>query len=84
MNYDKKSTLYEEAKASFKKFKGDESAQRVKSSIKLEPAYLAENEEALLAAGYVKFKLNTKFDNRRGANWDRGGFGRSNSNRRSQ
>ena len=53
-------------------------------SIKLEPAYFAENEEALLAVGYVKSKLNSNFDNRRGARWDRGGFGRSSSNRGSQ
>ena len=50
----KKFTLYEEAKSSLKKFKGDSGVQNEKSSIKLEPAYLAENEEALLAAGYVK------------------------------
>ena len=53
MNYENKLTLYEEAKASLKKIKGDESVQKDKSSIELEPAYLAENEEALLAAGYV-------------------------------
>ena len=47
MNYDNKSTLYEEAKASLKTFKGDESAKKEKSSIKMERAYLAKNEEAL-------------------------------------
>ena len=56
MNYEQKSTLYEEAKSSLKKFKGDDGWQKEKSAIKLEPAYLAENEEALLAAGYVKAK----------------------------
>ena len=84
MNYENKSTLYEEAKASLKKFKGDESVQKKKSSIKLEPAYPAENEEALLAAGYVKSKSNSNFDSRRGARRDWGGFGRSSSSRGSQ
>ena len=51
MNYEQKFTLYEEAKSSLEKFKGDSGVQNDKSSIKLEPAYLAENEEALLAAG---------------------------------
>ena len=56
MNYANKSTLYEEAMNSLKKFKGDITAGNGSSSsgIKLEPAFLAENEEALLAAGYVK------------------------------
>ena len=58
--------------------------QKDKSSIKLEPAYLAENEEALLAAGYVKSKSNSNFDSRRGARRDWGGFGRSSSSRGSQ
>ena len=84
MNYENKSTLYEEAKASLKKFKGDESVQKEKSSIKLEPAYPAENEEALLAAGYVKSKSNRNFDSRRGARRDWGGFGRSSSSRGAQ
>ena len=84
MNYENKSTLYEEAKASLKKFKGDESVQEEKSRIKLEPAYPAENEEALLAAGYVKSKSNSNFDSRTGARRDWGGFGRSSSSRGSQ
>ena len=56
MNYTKKSTLYEEAKQSLKKFKGDiaEGSASLGSSVKLEPAFLAENEEALLAAGCVR------------------------------
>ena len=64
MNYEQNSTLYEEAKSSFKKFKGDDGGQKEKSAIKLEPAYLAEKEEALLAAGYVKAKGKI-FDSRR-------------------
>lgn len=58
MNYDEKATLYEQAKSSLKKFKGEvcDSGTSHSSgpSIKLEPAFLAENEEALLAAGYVR------------------------------
>ena len=81
MNYDNKSTLYDEAKVSLKKFKGDESVQKDKSSIKLEPAYLAENEEALLAVGYVRSKSNSSFANRRGARRNWGSFGCSSSSR---
>ena len=73
MNYEQKSTLYEEAKSSLKKFKGDDGGQIEKSAIKLEPAYLAENEEALLAAGYVKAK-GKNFDSRRGPRWSEGDF----------
>ena len=56
MNYENKATLYEEAKKSLQKFKGDitEGQRGSSSAIKLEPAYLAENEEALLAAGYSR------------------------------
>ena len=56
MNYENKGKLYEEAKASLKKFKGDITGGSISSgtSIKLEPTFLAENGEALLAAGYVK------------------------------
>ena len=56
MNYANKETLYEEAKTSLKKFKGDftEGTASSNLSIKLEPTFLAENEEALLAAGYSK------------------------------
>ena len=56
MNYKNKSTLYEEAKQSLKKFKGDISggSASLGSSVKLEPTFLAENEEALLACGYVR------------------------------
>lgn len=51
MNYEHKETLYEEAKTSLQKFKSDitEGQRGSGSVIKLEPAYLAENEEALLA-----------------------------------
>ena len=54
MNYGNKGTLYDEAKASLKKSKGDITGGNLSAGIKLEPTFLAENEEALLAAGYVK------------------------------
>ena len=73
MNYEQNSNLYEEAKSSLKKFKGDDGGQKEKYAIKLEAAYLAENEEALLAAGYVKAK-GKNFDSRIGPRWERGGL----------
>ena len=55
MNYDNKKTLYEEAKKSLKKFKGDtESGSTSSATIKLEPTFLVDNDEALLTAGYMK------------------------------
>ena len=57
MNFENKVYLYEEAKSSLKKFKGDDLKTNGNVSIKLEPAYLAENEDILLAAGYVRNKL---------------------------
>ena len=64
MNFEHKAYLYEEAKSSLKKFKGDAIHARDNENvnIKLEPAYLAENEHILLAAGYVK---NNAFYERR-------------------
>ena len=56
MNYDSKRTLYKGAKKSLKKFKGDSESNSSSGAFKLEPTFLAENEEALLAAGYVKGK----------------------------
>jgi hypothetical protein len=55
MNYDNKTTLYEEAKKSLKKFKGnDTESSSIQTSIKLEQAFLAAKEEALLAMGYIQ------------------------------
>lgn len=73
MNYANKSTLYEEAMNSLKKFKGDLTTGNGSSSsgIKLEPAFLAENEEALLAAGYVK-----QYREGKGGKLGRGGYSR--------
>ena len=73
MNYANKATLYEEAKKSLKKFKGDitEGSASLSSCVKLEPTILAENEEALLAAGYVK-----QFQGRKTGKSVRGGYNR--------
>ena len=53
MKYDNKKTLYEEAKKSLKKFKGDSecSSNRSSAVVKLEPTFLAENEETCLLLG---------------------------------
>ena len=56
MNYDEANTLYEQAKKSLKKYKGDQVATKntINTVTKLDAAYLAENEEVLLAAGYIR------------------------------
>ena len=64
MNFDEKDKLYDQAKASLRKFLGNQPTGGASASggketwskvaIKLEPAFLAENEEALMVAGYVK------------------------------
>ena len=78
MNYDNKETLYEEAKKSLKKFKGsDGESCNSGSSIKMEPAFLAANEEALLAAGYKRTRDNSRGCGRdRGETWSHGRPGR--------
>ena len=59
MNFDNKYGLYEEAKASLKKFWG-ESGNSEKLSIKFEPAYVAGNEETILAAGGARNHYNRR------------------------
>ena len=78
MNYSNKETLYDEAKQSLKKFKGDiaEGSANSSSSIKLETAFLAEHEEALLAAGYIK--------QNRGGRSGKGAYSRGNQRGRAQ
>ena len=82
MNYDNKKTLYDEAKKSLKKFKGNEISNN-QASIKLEPAFLAANEEALLAAGYSKTQggyqgYQGNYSSERGKGWKRGKLGKFN------
>ena len=75
MNYDNKET---EAKKSLKKFKGsDGESCNSGSSIKMEPAFLAANEEALLAAGCTRTSGNSRGVGRdRGETWRHGRPGR--------
>ena len=80
MNYENRKTLYEEAKKSLKKFKGNDiGSSSNQASIKLEPAFLAANEEALLAAGYSKTRsgYQSNYSSGRGENWKQGRLGKS-------
>ena len=59
MDFSQKETLYEQAKTSLRKFKGDQAyvgsvSNESNLAIKLEPTYLAENEDVFFAAGYQK------------------------------
>ena len=56
MNFKNQDTLYDHAKKSLKTSQGGvaDGCSSPGPSIKIEPAFLAENEEALLAAGYAK------------------------------
>ena len=58
MNYENRTSLYEEAVKSLKKFKGDNSNEStiVRSKMKLEPTIIVAIEEAMLAEGCVKAK----------------------------
>ena len=84
MDFAKKDTLYEEAKKSLRKFKGGPcdttgaTGGPVTSSIKLEPAFLADHEEALLAAGYTKTRPSS-YSWKRGWRGGRGGQARAQS-----
>ena len=59
MDYTKKDTLYDQMKQSLKKIKGDQAGCGVVNNgnasvpIKLETTFLPENEEALMAVGYI-------------------------------
>ena len=79
MNYENKKTLYEEAKKSLKKFKGERGAIGSSSAvIKVEPTFLTGNEEALLATGYSKGKGRGKLTaGERVETWKRGRSGTS-------
>ena len=58
MNYDVKETLFDQAKQSLKKFKREVCSSSTSlqgaPSMTLKPAFLVENGEASLAAGYVR------------------------------
>lgn len=61
VDYTKKTTLFTQAKDALKKFKGEQASVNTSgatASIKLEPAFLAENEEALYSAGFMRRPSN--------------------------
>ena len=67
MDFEEKEKLYDQAKSSLKKFMGDSSVKSEKA-IKLDPTFLAENEEALLAAGYERKR--GRWRNNNGRSWN--------------
>ncbi len=77
MDFKQKENLYEQAKTSLRKFLGDgRSTKNASVAVKLEPAFLAEHEEALAAAGYVRKYPRTGNNsvwrgNGRGTTWNR-------------
>ena len=86
MDYTKKTELYEQAKTSLRKFKGDQAYVGGASSgsgvaIKLEPTFLAQHEEALYLAGYQRVK-NQNFRGRSRSLGPRGGRGGSRQHER--
>lgn len=83
MRFEDKESLYEDAKTSLRKFLGDQvtggagGGSNLSGSIKLEPAFLAEHEEALVAAGYVKRSDWRGNWRGRGRGFSRGAFQRN-------
>ena len=59
MNVENRTSLYEEAVKSLRKFKGDISigSTRVRSEMKVEPTLIVANEEAMLAEGCKQSRL---------------------------
>ena len=85
MNFEKKDELYEQAKKSLKKFKGDQAyvggcSNESSVAIKLEPSFLAENETALFAAGYQRAPQTWRGRGRGRGAIHRGGRGGGNRN----
>ena len=91
LDYSDKANLYKQAKKSLKKFKGADSGVAGSgasgdsvcgAAIKLEPAFLAQHEEALWSAGYARRDTGFSRNNQRGRNTWRGpGRGRGSSAR---
>ena len=69
INYEDRSSLYEQAVKSLKKFKGDLEVSKGPYCVKLEPAYLAGNKNALLAAGFVKRESYRQQSYRKRGSW---------------
>ena len=90
MDFNKKDDLYEQAKKSLRKFKGDQAyvgggSKDSNIAIKLEPSYLIENEEVLFAAGYQRIPQTWRGRGRgRGGRSGRGGRGGFQRNERSE
>ena len=77
MNYENKKTLYDQALKSLKKSKRDSESSSSSITLKLEPTFLAENEEALMAVGYRKAKGRGKrFGGSDRETWKSGRLGR--------
>ena len=76
VDFNKKDELYSQMQAALRKFHGEQvgfSGGLSAPSIKLEPTFFLENEEALLAAGYVK-RGSTSMRGRGSHRGGRGGF----------
>ena len=73
MNYENRTSLYEEAVKSLKKFKGDNSigSTIVRSEMKLEPTIIVANKEAMVAEGCVKAKQTAILSKQRERSWNR-------------
>ena len=83
VNFENKDTMYTQMKAALRKFQGSQFTATSTSAsseqvIKLEPAFLAEHEEALFSAGYVK---RGGYNNRGGGFRGRGGGFRGRGNK---
>ena len=78
MNYDNKATLYEEAKKSLKKFKGDANIRGTETTaVKFEPAYFTNNQETAFVAGSSRGRGRYHHFSRGAGNaWDRREKGR--------
>ena len=61
MDYNNRDQLYEQAQKSSKKFKGDQvNPSSINSeTIRFDPTFLSQHEEALGAAGYIPYSKNS-------------------------
>ena len=81
MDYSKKAELYEQAQKSLQKYKGDQvntgaSAYESTPAIKLEPAFIAEEEDVLFTSGYRGANRGFQHSNRGRGRGGRGGVTR--------
>ncbi len=81
VDFTKEDNLYDQSKKSLMKFKGGSmgvSCDGIKTAIKLEPTWIAENEEVLAAHGFYRSDRFRGYSSARGG---RGGFNRSRGGR---